>query len=116
MKLKKIIAIIIGIILLPALVLAASITITPDSGKPKTAIVIEGKGFKPGEKIDVLLKLSEYEIIGLGTRKVDKIIADKTGTFKVKSAIPKMAKPGVYKVVAIGDKGSYAESKIKVTK
>jgi hypothetical protein len=116
MRPKKIVGIIIGVILFPALVWAASITINPDSGKPKTPIVIEGKGFKPGERVDVLLKLSDFEIIGLGTRKVDKIVADQSGAFKVKSAIPKMAKPGIYKVIATGDKGSYAESQIKVVK
>ena len=116
MKLKKILICFLFLMILPIAVWGASITISPDSGKPKTPIVIQGTGFKPGEKVDVLLKLSEFEIIGLGTRKVDKIVADQNGAFKVKSAIPKMAKPGTYNVMAIGDKGSYAESQIKVVK
>ena len=88
--------------------------VSPKVGKPKTLIIIEGKGFKPGEQISLLLKLSEYEIIGLGTRKVEAIVADEEGNFKVETAIPRMAKPGEYPIIAEGDKGSYAETKIKV--
>ena len=92
------------------------LTVSPNVGKPKTPIIVEGKGFKPGEQISLLLKLSEYEIIGLGTRKVEAIVADEEGNFKVETAIPKMAKPGEYLIIAEGDKGSYATTKIKVIK
>lgn len=104
------------ILVLPMVILAQpSIIINPSSGAPETAITIEGKGFKADEEIDIILTLGEGEKIGLGTEKIDVIKADASGAFCIKSAIPKMAKSGTYKIEVIGSKGTHVEGKIEVT-
>jgi hypothetical protein len=93
----------------------AKITITPPSGKERTAITIEGTGFKAGEVIDITIDLGGGQLVGLGTQKVDAIVADKAGAFKAPSGIPFKAKPGTYTVTAEGDKGSFAKFDLVVT-
>ncbi|MCX8030252.1 MAG: hypothetical protein N3A59_01560 [Thermodesulfovibrionales bacterium] len=92
----------------PSLLIAqgAVVEISPSSGIPETAIKISGKGFAPEEEIDILMTIDEGMKIGLGTEKVEIIQADATGTFTANSAIPRMAKPGQYKIEVIGNKGS----------
>lgn len=93
----------------------AKISITPPSGKERTAITIEGAGFKPGEAVDVTIDLGGGQLVGLGTEKVEEIVADSAGKFKVPSGIPFKAKPGTYKVTAEGNKGSMAKFDLIVT-
>ncbi len=92
----------------------AQITLTPAAGKKGTALTIEGKGFQAGEAIDITLDLSGGNLVGLGTEKVEEIKADGAGAFKVSSGIPVNAKPGTYKVVAEGNKGSKAQAQLVV--
>jgi len=84
----------------------ATVTIEPSSGKPKAKIAITGSGFKPGEAVEITLDLGEGRLIGLGTTKVEVVVADKTGAFKVPSNIPAIAKPGKYTITIEGNKGS----------
>lgn len=102
---------------LPVLAMSqgASVELTPSSGLPETALKITGKGFQPEEEVDILFILEEGMKIGLGTEKVDVITADKAGTFTANSAIPRMAKPGQYKIEIIGNKGSQTTVSIEVT-
>ncbi len=92
-----------------------SVEITPSSGVPETAIKISGKGFASNEEIDILLTLEEGMKIGLGTEKVDIITSDATGAFTANTAIPRMAKPGQYKIEIIGNKGSQTVATLEVT-
>lgn len=94
----------------------AQLIVQPSSGKPRTVLTISGNGFKSGETVDVVVLAGEGMRLGLGTQKVDAIIADKAGKFSVKSAIPKVLKPGTYEVIAEGNKGSQAKQKLSVTK
>ncbi len=93
---------------------SAQITLTPAAGKKGAAIAIEGKGFQAGEVIDITLDLGGGNLVGLGTEKVEEIKADGAGAFKVNSGIPVNAKPGTYKVVAEGNKGSKAQAQLIV--
>lgn len=92
----------------------AQITLTPAAGKKGTPIAIEGKGFQAGEAIDITLDLGGGNLVGLGTEKVEEIKADGAGAFKVNSGIPVNAKPGAYKVIAEGNKGSKAQAQLIV--
>ncbi len=92
-----------------------SVEISPTSGLPETALKITGKGFQPQEEVDILFILEEGMKIGLGTEKVDVITADAAGAFTANSAIPRMAKPGQYKIEIIGNKGSQTAVSIEVT-
>ncbi len=76
--------------------------------------MITGDRFVAGEEIDIVMTLGEGVRVGMGTEKVDIIVADSLGSFKVKSAIPSMAKPGIYPVVIEGNKGSRITSSIEV--
>lgn len=92
----------------------AQIILTPAAGKKGTAITIEGKGFQPGEIIDVTLDLGGGHLVGLGTEKVEEIKANTNGNFKVASGIPAVAKPGSYKVTAEGNQKSKAQAQLVV--
>ncbi len=94
----------------------AALVVDPSKGKPKTVITISGSGFKPGEVVDVTLETGPGIIHGLGTRKVDAIVADKSGAFSVKSAIPAVAPVGEFTIEAAGDKGTVATHPLVVTK
>jgi 5'-nucleotidase len=93
---------------------APSVDISPASGAPGTALTITGKGFIPGEEVEVVLILEEGFRVGLGTEKVEAIAADQAGDFNAASAVPLMAKPGQYKIEIEGSKGSQATSSIEV--
>jgi hypothetical protein len=95
---------------------SAHLVVQPKSGKPRTVLTISGNGFKGGETVEVVVLAGEGVRLGLGTRKVDAIVADKAGKFSVKSAIPRVLKPGTYEIIAEGNKGSQAKHKLAVTK
>lgn len=120
MKMKGYISkilIVVFCLILPTSVIAQglSVEITPSSGVPETALKITGKGFAPEEEIDILMTIEEGIKIGLGTEKVDVITSDATGTFTANTAIPRMAKPGQYKIEIIGNKGSQTVVTLEVT-
>ena len=89
--------------------------LVPAQGIAKTPITILGAGFKPGEEIMVEM-LCEGTCFGLGYReKVDgerkrKHFADENGTVRVISTIPRAgaSSPGVWPIIATGNKGSKA--------
>jgi hypothetical protein len=95
---------------------AAALVVNPMEGKPKTAITISGSGFKPGEVIDITLETGPGIIHGLGTQKVDPVVADESGAFSVETGIPTVAPVGKFTIEAIGDKGSGATHPLVVTK
>ena len=91
---------------------AASLVITPISGPAASPIIIRGSGFVPGEKIEVLV-----EIDGVPTELGEKPMvkeANEAGAFKTESGIPMTAKPGVYSVKAVGDRGTTAVAPLEV--
>lgn len=94
---------------------AAALVVNPMKGKPKTVITISGSGFKPGEVVDVTLETGPGIIHGLGTRKVDAIVADDSGAFSVETGIPAVAPVGEFTIEAAGDKGSLATHPLVVT-
>lgn len=102
------------ILLMFSPVFAQEITLNPPKGKPEERLIIRGSGFKADEAIEIILKLSEHEIIGLGTTKVDLIKTDSKGNFEIETAFPAFAKPGVYEIVILGDKGSQATAKLEI--
>lgn len=93
---------------------AASLAITPISGKPGSVIIIRGSGFIPGEKIEVIMVIDGIPT-ELGEEPMIKE-ANEVGAFRAKSGIPLMAKPGVYSVKAMGDKGTMAVAPLEVEK
>lgn len=93
----------------------AAIAIDPPSGKKATAITITGTGFQPQEEVDVTITLGPGQRVGLGTEKVEIIVADDQGGFSVPSAIPMNAKPGTYPIDVEGSKGSAFITNIVVT-
>lgn len=95
---------------------AAALVVDPSKGKPKTVITISGSGFKPDEVVDVTVETGPGIINGLGTEKVDAIVADKSGAFSVKSGIPVVAPVGEFTIEAAGDQGSVARHPLVVTK
>lgn len=91
---------------------AASLVITPVSGPAASPITIRGSGFVPGEKIEVLV-----EIDGVPTELGEKPVikeANEAGAFKTVSGIPMTAKPGIYSVKAVGDRGTTAVAPLEV--
>jgi hypothetical protein len=94
----------------------ATVSISPSKGTPGTNVVIKGAGFKAGEEIDVVMILGDGMLIGMGTQKVEVIVADSNGSFEAKSAIPKMAKPGTYVVESEGNKGSMTSASVEVVR
>jgi hypothetical protein len=90
----------------------ANLVITPSSGLPKSIIHILGSGFIPGEKIEVIIVVDGIPL-ELGEEPMIKE-ANEMGAFKAKSGIPLNAKPGVYTVKAIGDKGTSAVAPLNV--
>ncbi|MBM4330745.1 MAG: hypothetical protein FJ117_05870 [Deltaproteobacteria bacterium] len=91
---------------------AASLVITPISGLAASIITIRGSGFIPGEKIEVLTVVDGIPV-ELGEEPMIKE-ANEAGAFKAKSGIPMNAKPGIYSVKAIGDKGTVAVAPLEV--
>lgn len=95
---------------------AATLVVEPMKGKPKTVITISGSGFKPGEVVEITLETGPGIIHGLGTGKVDPIVADESGAFSVETGIPTVAPVGEFTIEAAGDKGSLAAHPLVVTK
>jgi uncharacterized membrane protein len=93
----------------------AAIDIKPPSGKKSTVIAISGTGFQPQEEVDIVITLGPGKKVGLGTEKVEVIVADDKGNFSVPSAIPMNAKAGEYPIDVEGSKGSVVNTKIVVT-
>ncbi len=93
---------------------AASLVITPISGKPETVMIIRGSGFIPGEKIEIIMVIDGIPT-ELGEEPMIKE-ANEVGAFKAKSGIPLNAPPGVYSVKAVGDKGTMAVAPLEVEK
>jgi len=91
---------------------AASLVITPISGVAASVITIRGSGFIPGEKIEVIMVVDGIPV-ELGEEPMIKE-ANEVGAFRAKSGIPFNAKPGVYSVKAIGDKGTMAVAPLEV--
>lgn len=91
---------------------AANLVITPLSALPKSIITIRGSGFVPQEKIELLIMVDGVPI-ELGEEPMIKEAND-LGAFKVKSGVPFNAKPGMYTVRAIGDKGTVAVAPLEV--
>lgn len=93
----------------------ASIAIDPPTGKKSTVITINGTGFQPQEEVDIVITLGPGQKVGLGTEKVEIIVADDKGEFSVPSAIPMNAKPGsTYPIDVEGSKGSLFSTTIAV--
>lgn len=91
-----------------------AVSLTPDQGKAETALKIAGTGFKAEEEVDIVLILGDGLRVGLGTAKVEVVMTDANGAFSADSAIPKMAKPGAYRIDIIGSKGSEATATLTV--
>ena len=96
----------------PAATAAPVLVITPASGKAGVAIAIYGAGFVPGENITVEVPMGGVSV-GLGAKLK---WANESGAFKDTSNIPiaSIAKPGLYTVEAIGNKGSVAVCPLEV--
>lgn len=93
----------------------AAVAIEPSSGKKSTPITLAGTGFQPMEEVEIVITLGPGQRVGLGTAKVDVIVADDKGAFSVPSNIPRIAKPGVYPIDVEGNKGSMFSTTIAVT-
>lgn len=91
---------------------AANLVITPVSALPKSIITIRGSGFLPKERIELLIIVDGVPI-ELGEEPMIKE-ANELGAFKVKSGVPYNAKPGMYTIKAIGDKGTVAVAPLEV--
>jgi len=94
----------------------AAVVIDPPIGIAGTKITITGSGFKGGEEIDIVLLLGAGQRVGMGTEKVEVITADSKGIFTAASAIPRVAKPGMYDLEVEGNKGSFAKAQLEVVK
>lgn len=95
---------------------AAALAVEPMKGKPKTPITISGSGFERGEVVEIILETGPGMIHGLGTEKVDPIVADESGAFRVETGIPTVAPVGEFTIEAEGDHGSKATHPLVVTK
>lgn len=93
----------------------ATLTVQPSSGKAATPLVIQGSQFLPGEEVEITMQVGDV-YHGLGTEKQDVIVADKNGTFEVSSGIPIRTPEGIYKIEAVGNKGSVGVFNITVVK
>jgi hypothetical protein len=91
---------------------AANLVITPISALPKSVITIRGSGFVPKEKVEIIMIVDGIPV-ELGEEPMIKE-ANEMGAFKAKSGIPFNAKPGIYTVKAIGDKGTVAVAPLEV--
>lgn len=90
----------------------ANLVITPISAPPKSVITIRGSGFLPKEKVEIIMIVDGIPV-ELGEEPMIKE-ANEMGAFKVKSAIPLNAKPGMYTVKASGNKGTIAVAPLEV--
>jgi hypothetical protein len=93
---------------------SSTVTVTPESGAKGSDILITGAGFQTGEEIDIILIMGPGQRVGLGTVKVDAIVADQNGAFTAESNIPSWATPGIYDIEVEGSSGSEAKTKVEV--
>jgi hypothetical protein len=93
---------------------SSTVTVTPESGAKGSEISIAGAGFRTGEEIDIILIMGPGQRVGLGTVKVDAIVADQNGAFTAVSNIPSWATPGTYDIEVEGSSGSEAKTKVEV--
>lgn len=86
------------------------------SGVPGKTMDVTGSGFISGEVIELVLNMEEVPII-VG-RKGKAIQAEQDGTFAAKTNYPHkyVAIPGLWDLVATGDKGNVAVCKVKILK
>lgn len=91
----------------------AVISVMPTSAKAGAIIFINGYQFLPSEEVEVIMTVGEVHH-SLGTEKEDVIVANDKGAFEVKSGIPVNTPPGIYKITAMGNKGSMATFNINV--
>jgi hypothetical protein len=94
---------------------SASIAVS-GSGIPGKTLDVTGNGFTPGEVIELVLNMEDVPII-VG-RKGKAIKAGQDGTFAAKTNYPHkyVAIPGLWDLVATGDKGSEAICKVEIKK
>lgn len=86
------------------------------SGIAGKAMDVTGSGFAPGEVIELVLNMEDVPII-VG-RKGIVIQAGQDGTFAAKTNYPHkyVAIPGLWDLVATGDKGNEAICKVEILK
>jgi len=86
------------------------------SGVPGKAMDVTGSGFIPGEVIELVLNMEDVPII-VGKKGVA-IQAGQDGTFAAKTNYPHkyVAIPGLWDLVATGDKGTEAVCKVEILK
>lgn len=84
------------------------------SGNPGKVMEVNGKGFIPGEVIELVLEMEAVPII-VG-QKGKTISVKDDGTFVAKSNYPHkfVAIPGSWDLTATGDKGSKATCKVEI--
>ena len=96
----------------------ASIVVEPMSGKPKTALMVYGAGFVPGENVRIILHMTGTDMAWGPTGSGGIVTANDYGAFglKTRGGIPagNVIEPGVYSVEATGDKGSRASTPLVV--
>lgn len=93
----------------------AAITVS-GSGVPGKAMDVNGSGFISGEVIELVLNMEDVPII-VG-KKGKTIQAGEDGTFVAKTNYPHkyVAIPGLWDLVATGDKGNVAVCKVEILK
>lgn len=95
------------------------ITVSPMTGQAgKTPLTIYGSGFVPGEKVRVTVSVPGLDISLAKADTGGFIEANAYGAFALKPdggiPAPAVIKPGVYTLLATGDKGSIASSPLEV--
>ena len=88
------------------------------SGLPKTALMVYGSGFVPGENVRIILHMTGTDMAWGPKGSGGIVTANDYGAFELKprGGIPRenVIEPGVYTVEAIGDKGSQATTPLAV--
>ena len=97
----------------------AVIIIMPMRGEIAENVNIYGAGFIPGEKVKIILKIGNVSLQWAAQDTGGVVVANEYGAFKLtpRGGIPaagQYAKPGVYAVRAIGDKGSKAIAPLEI--
>jgi hypothetical protein len=84
------------------------------SGMPGKALEVMGSNFIPGERIELVLEMGDVPMI-VGEKEKG-IQVDEKGMFKAGTAYPhkSVALPGVWDLIATGDKGSTAQCKVEI--
>ncbi|MBN2033717.1 MAG: hypothetical protein JW836_10605 [Deltaproteobacteria bacterium] len=84
------------------------------TGMPGKALDVMGSGFIPGERIELVLEMGDVPMI-VGEKEKG-IHVDEKGMFKAGTAYPhkSVALPGLWDLIATGDKGSTAQCKVEI--